>query len=74
MATAVLRLGRDGKLPPLVLRGMLARFFLPVQCVTLREFYVQGLLTDGILEQSLDCPVCLERLVDPVAPACVHAM
>jgi uncharacterized membrane protein YfcA len=45
--------GQLQKWPPLVLRGMLARFFLPVQCVTLREFYVQGLLTDGILEQSL---------------------
>ena len=37
---------------PLVLRGMLARFFLPVQLVTLREFSEQGLLTDGVLEQS----------------------
>lgn len=45
--------GQQQRWSPVVLRGMLARFFLPVQLVTLREFAAQGLLTDGILEQSL---------------------
>jgi len=38
---------------PIVVRGMLARFFLPVQMVTLVDFAAQGLLTPGIIQQAL---------------------
>jgi uncharacterized membrane protein YfcA len=37
---------------PDVLRGMLARFFVPVQLLAINEYAAQGLLSDGLLEQA----------------------
>ena len=57
------------------MRGMLARFFLPVQLVTLHEFYELGLLPEPILIQAaatLPCAIFavvigtqLNRAFDP---------